>query len=42
MRHWTFVLSAYLLSATILVGYWWRVEHRLRALEPREAHDRTP
>ena len=42
MRHWTFVLSAYLLTAAVLAGYWWRIEHRLRALEARQAHHRTP
>ncbi len=31
--HWAFVLAAYGLAAAILLGYWWRVERRLRALE---------
>lgn len=33
MNHWSFVLAAYLLAAAILVGYWWRVERRIRAIE---------
>ncbi len=31
--NWAFVLAAYGLAATILLGYWWRVERRIRALE---------
>jgi hypothetical protein len=35
MSHWDFVLSAYAVVALVLVGYWWRVERRLRALDGR-------
>jgi hypothetical protein len=33
MRHWGFVLAAYGVTAVVLLGYWIRVERRLRALE---------
>ncbi len=33
MTHWPFVLAAYAAAAAILLGYWWRVERRIRALE---------
>ncbi len=33
MNHWTFVLAAYGVAALLLVGYWWRVERRIRVLE---------
>jgi hypothetical protein len=33
MNHWGFVLAAYGVAAAILLGYWCRVERRLRALE---------
>jgi HAMP domain-containing protein len=33
MNHWTFVLAAYCVAALVLVGYWWRVERRISALE---------
>ena len=33
MNHWQFVLGAYALAAIVLLGYWWRVERRLRSLE---------
>jgi hypothetical protein len=33
--NWGFVLAAYALAAGILLGYWWRVERGLRALETR-------
>lgn len=33
--NWGFVLAAYGLAAGILLGYWWRVERRLRALTAR-------
>jgi HAMP domain-containing protein len=36
MSHWTFVLAAYALAAVVLLGYWWAVERRLRALTPTE------
>jgi hypothetical protein len=32
--NWGFVLAAYAIAALILAGYWWRVERRLRTLEP--------
>jgi HAMP domain-containing protein len=35
--HWAFVLAAYAIAAVVLVGYWWRVERRLRALEAEAA-----
>jgi HAMP domain-containing protein len=35
MGHWAFVAAAYALTAVVLLGYWWRVERRLRALETR-------
>jgi hypothetical protein len=33
MNHWRFVLAAYGLTAAVLLGYWWRVERRLRRLD---------
>jgi hypothetical protein len=33
MNHWGFVLAAYAVTALVLLGYWWRVERRIRALE---------
>lgn len=33
MSHWGFVLAAYAAAAAVLLGYWWRVERRIRALE---------
>jgi hypothetical protein len=33
MNHWAFVLAAYGVAALVLVGYWWRVERRISALE---------
>jgi len=33
--NWAFVLAAYALAAAILLGYWWRVERRIRALTGR-------
>ncbi len=33
MNHWAFVLAAYAVAAVVLLGYWWRVERRIRALE---------
>jgi hypothetical protein len=33
MSHWLYVLAAYALTAAVLLGYAWRVERRLRALE---------
>jgi hypothetical protein len=35
MSHWGFVLAAYGVAAVVLLGYWVRVERRLRALEAR-------
>ena len=41
MNHWPFVLAAYTLTAVVLLGYWWRVERRLRELDGRlEPHGR--
>lgn len=42
MSHWSYVLAAYALAAAVLLGYWRRVERRLRdhearAGEPRQA-----
>jgi HAMP domain-containing protein len=31
--HWAFVLAAYAIAAVVLLGYWWRVERRLREAE---------
>jgi hypothetical protein len=31
MSHWGFVLAAYAIAAAVLLGYWWRVERRIRA-----------
>ncbi len=36
MNHWGFVLAAYGVAAAVLLGYWWRVEHRIRSLEAGE------
>lgn len=36
MNHWAFVVAAYALAAVVLVGYWRRVERRIRALEARQ------
>jgi len=33
MNHWAFVLTAYAVVAAVLLGYWWQVERRIRALE---------
>jgi hypothetical protein len=33
--NWGFVLAAYVLTAGVLLGYWWRVERSIRALETR-------
>jgi hypothetical protein len=33
--NWGFVLAAYGLGAAILLGYWWRVERRIRSLAER-------
>lgn len=33
MSHWSFVLAAYSLAATVLLVYWWRVERRIRTIE---------
>ncbi|HEV8674800.1 MAG TPA: hypothetical protein VGX21_12200 [Methylomirabilota bacterium] len=41
MNHWGFVLAAYAAAAAILLGYWWRVERGIRALETRSG-DRGP
>ena len=35
VTHWAFVSAAYLLTAAVLLGYWWRVERRIRAIETR-------
>ena len=40
-RHWAFVLAAYAIAAVVLLGYWWRVERRLRALEAEAAPRRS-
>jgi hypothetical protein len=38
MNNWGFVMAAYAIAALVLLGYWWRVERRLRTLEsPGEA-----
>jgi hypothetical protein len=42
MGHWTFVMAAYGVATAILLGYWWRVERRLRALETRMASRGRP
>jgi hypothetical protein len=31
--HWGFVLAAYVVTATALLGYWWSVERRIRTLK---------
>jgi hypothetical protein len=41
MRHWPFVLAAYGLAAAVLVGYWARVEHRIRILEAQLEEQET-
>lgn len=33
MNHWAFVLAAYAVTAAVLLGYWWRVERRIRSLD---------
>jgi hypothetical protein len=33
--NWGFVLAAYGFAAGVLLGYWWRVERGVRALESR-------
>jgi hypothetical protein len=33
MTHWPFVAGAYVLVFGVLLAYWWRVEHGIRALE---------
>ena len=33
MSHWPFLLAAYAISASVLLGYWWRVERRIGELE---------
>ena len=33
MRHWPYILAAYGLAAAVFLGYWRRVERRIRALE---------
>jgi hypothetical protein len=40
--HWAFVLAAYGLAAAILLGYWWRVERRIRTLTNRVGGDPPP
>lgn len=42
MNHWFFVLGAYALAAAVLLGYWWRVERRIRALETPGEDSRHP
>jgi hypothetical protein len=42
MDHWSFVLGAYAIAAGILLGYWWRVERRIRAIERRGEERRSP
>ncbi len=41
MTHWPYVLAAYTLAAAVLLGYWWRVETRIRALEDAERQGRS-
>jgi hypothetical protein len=31
--NWGFVLAAYAIAALVLIGYWWRVERRLRVFD---------
>jgi hypothetical protein len=35
MKHWPFVAGAYVLVFGVLLAYWWRVEHGIRALACR-------
>jgi len=42
VNHWAFVLAAYALTAAVLLGYWWRVERRIRVLEERARGSDTP
>jgi hypothetical protein len=37
MSHWPFVIAAYGLVLGVLLGYWWRVERGIRALEGEAA-----
>lgn len=39
--NWGFVLAAYGLAAAVLLGYWWRVERRIRSLAERAAGRRA-
>jgi hypothetical protein len=32
-NNWGFVLAAYGIAALVLLGYWWRVERRLRSFD---------
>jgi len=38
MRHWPFVLAAYVLVFGVLLAYWWRVERGIRAFERGAEH----
>lgn len=42
MNHWPFVLGAYALAAVVLLGYWGRVERRLRRIEGHRKDRRAP
>jgi hypothetical protein len=33
MNNWGFVMAAYGIAALVLLGYWWRVERRLRSFD---------
>lgn len=33
MTHWPFLVAAYAITASVLLGYWWRVERRIGELE---------
>jgi hypothetical protein len=33
MNNWGFVLAAYTIAAVVLLGYWWRVERRIRTFD---------
>ncbi|MGH7264307.1 MAG: heme exporter protein CcmD [Candidatus Rokuibacteriota bacterium] len=42
MKHWPFILAAYGLAAAVLLGYWGRVERRIRALEAELGEQKRP
>ncbi len=42
MSQWPFVLGAYALVATVLLGYWWRIERRIRVLEAHAKGQAAP